>query len=452
LQPKKPIIGKRRGLVSSPEVVIVGAGLAGLSAAALLVKDGIRVVLIEEDEDVGGKLRSIEREGFCMDGGLHCFHYGDDGPIGELCRALSLDISYLESRNASYILRGNKMLAVPQKSDNGDPDAPAFTTEEASRIHAWFERLMEADHEEWNKKSLAEFIKDKGLEEDETVGAYATAQCLTVLGRSREEVSAGLIAGHSRAVGHPGFRVSVIQGGPAKLINALSERISRDHARLVLGGRVLDVQIDGQQATRVTTGSEEFLPEAVIYTGPPQKLPEIIYGEEKAMAPFYRKCGLVPVSGISVEMGLDASISDIQGVMIDPEEAVIGRFPSNLDPDLAPQGCQISSWLALLSPDDLEDVKATRLQIRRLKRVIRRLFPQMADHVKWERLRVIPVISAAAPLPSQMDGARPPVRIREVKNFFIAGDGTAGKGILSGRAVDSAMEAAQRVKNLLGRD
>ncbi|HUT54969.1 MAG TPA: FAD-dependent oxidoreductase [bacterium] len=437
--------------MSSPDVLIVGAGLAGLSAAALLSADGVEVVVVEEDLDVGGKLRAMEREGFVMDGGLHCFHYGDSGPLGELDRRLGLGLTHLASPNASYILRGKNRLPVPPGAETDTHDVPGFTENEAARIRAWFGKLMEADPEEWRKKSVAEFDAASGFAADELVNAYAGALCLTVLGRHPSEVNAGLIISHGQAVGHPGFHVSVIAGGAGRLVRALAAKIGKDHARVVLGSRVSQISVDAaaNTVTGVTATSEEFAPAAVIYAGPAQKLPGLL-PKEKSLAPLLRKCKKQePISGIALEMGLASRVCEIRGVMIDPEEAVIGRFPSNLDPSLAPEGAQLSSWLMLVPPEDLADVKTASSHIRRLKRLVARHFPEIEAQTKWERLRVIPIIASAAPLPSQPADKRPAVQAKPLSNLFLAGDGAAGKGLLSGLAVSTAMEAVDRIKKFL---
>ena len=45
------------------EVIIVGAGIAGLTAARELAKHGINYLVIEGHSDVGGRVRSIQWEG-----------------------------------------------------------------------------------------------------------------------------------------------------------------------------------------------------------------------------------------------------------------------------------------------------------------------------------------------------------------------------------------------------
>ncbi len=53
------------------DVVIVGAGVAGLSVGALLVKEGKKVLILEKAKEVGGRLISIEYEGQIIDNGVH---------------------------------------------------------------------------------------------------------------------------------------------------------------------------------------------------------------------------------------------------------------------------------------------------------------------------------------------------------------------------------------------
>jgi phytoene dehydrogenase-like protein len=52
------------------DVVVVGAGLAGLAAAGRLRRSGLEVVVCEADDDVGGRVRTDLVDGFALDRGF----------------------------------------------------------------------------------------------------------------------------------------------------------------------------------------------------------------------------------------------------------------------------------------------------------------------------------------------------------------------------------------------
>ena len=52
------------------DVVIVGAGLAGLVAARVLEQNGIAPLLLEASDGVGGRVRSDIVDGFILDRGF----------------------------------------------------------------------------------------------------------------------------------------------------------------------------------------------------------------------------------------------------------------------------------------------------------------------------------------------------------------------------------------------
>lgn len=55
------------------KVIVVGAGLAGLTCAKVLVERGAEVVLFEASDGVGGRVRTDEREGFLLDRGFQVY-------------------------------------------------------------------------------------------------------------------------------------------------------------------------------------------------------------------------------------------------------------------------------------------------------------------------------------------------------------------------------------------
>jgi len=49
------------------QIVIVGAGISGLTAAAYLCQEGHKVTLLEKSDDLGGLIGSFKRDGFGFD-------------------------------------------------------------------------------------------------------------------------------------------------------------------------------------------------------------------------------------------------------------------------------------------------------------------------------------------------------------------------------------------------
>src|SRR3989338_3251815 len=55
------------------DITILGAGIAGLTAAYDLSKKGKRVIVIEKENEAGGLARSFAHKGFILDYGPHIF-------------------------------------------------------------------------------------------------------------------------------------------------------------------------------------------------------------------------------------------------------------------------------------------------------------------------------------------------------------------------------------------
>jgi glycine/D-amino acid oxidase-like deaminating enzyme len=74
-------------MVQHADVVIVGAGLAGLAAACHLVARGVPVTVLEAGDDIGGRMRTDMIDGFLIDHGFHLAHTNQL----ESCQLLDID-------------------------------------------------------------------------------------------------------------------------------------------------------------------------------------------------------------------------------------------------------------------------------------------------------------------------------------------------------------------------
>jgi all-trans-retinol 13,14-reductase len=61
------------------DVVIVGAGLGGLLCGAILSKEGLKVCILEKNEQIGGSLQTFRQNGHSLDTGIHYIGSLDKG-------------------------------------------------------------------------------------------------------------------------------------------------------------------------------------------------------------------------------------------------------------------------------------------------------------------------------------------------------------------------------------
>jgi predicted NAD/FAD-dependent oxidoreductase len=71
----KPVTDENRGL---PQVAVIGAGFAGLTAARALADQGHRVVVFDKGREPGGRASTRRREGFAWDHGAQYFTARDE--------------------------------------------------------------------------------------------------------------------------------------------------------------------------------------------------------------------------------------------------------------------------------------------------------------------------------------------------------------------------------------
>ncbi|WP_303870251.1 NAD(P)/FAD-dependent oxidoreductase [Acetobacterium wieringae] len=77
------------------DVIVVGAGIAGLTSAAYTAKAGFTTLLCEKSEKAGGLVGSFSRQGFTFDAGIRAFE--NSGIVFPMLAQLGIDLEFVNN-------------------------------------------------------------------------------------------------------------------------------------------------------------------------------------------------------------------------------------------------------------------------------------------------------------------------------------------------------------------
>ena len=129
-------------LGTAPDVVIIGGGITGLSAAFELESLGVSFALLEAAAQCGGVIRTDTVDGYTIDAGPDALLAQKPAAV-ELCRELGLG-NRLRSQTArgTFVLRGGRLRELPEASVLGIPTSwrPFMRT----RAFSWIAKMRMA--------------------------------------------------------------------------------------------------------------------------------------------------------------------------------------------------------------------------------------------------------------------------------------------------------------------
>ncbi|MEJ2194397.1 MAG: protoporphyrinogen oxidase [Ignavibacteriaceae bacterium] len=144
-------------MMNNKKVIIIGAGISGLTTAYLLHKEGFNVTVLEKNNRVGGSIETVTEGGFLFDRGPNSAL--ETTPIiSQLVEELNLrdELVYANKEgNTRYILRKNRLLALPM-SPQAFLKSNLFSIRAKLRLMA--EPFIRKSHDGYYQ-SIAEFVK-----------------------------------------------------------------------------------------------------------------------------------------------------------------------------------------------------------------------------------------------------------------------------------------------------
>lgn len=421
------------------DVIVVGAGYGGLTAAAIMAHKGLEVEVLEATGHIGGRAAFDRKDGFLVDYGIHASRYGAEGTAAAALLEIGHEIDFV-SMGPPLLYREGSFVPLP----TGVPQflkAPFLSAGDKAVMVSDMLRLVAARYDRIVDVPLEKAVW--GTQRKEIGPLFRLLSGIGLVAPDISTTSAGDFATFLKKALRAKENVAYPRGGTSQILEVLSKKIE-ESGKITLNSRVRSLDIRDGKVRSVKVKETDIEAKAAVFAVPLQKLPEI--AGDALRAGFAEKCAsLVPTAGISIDLCLSDRVSDIDGLIVTPDPVTMGQFTSNFDPSTAPEGKQLATFYYPLPVETMEDRDAVEAEEKGLDSLLERMFPGIMDRVEWRRSLALKMVDGFEPRVGQTAKDRPGVRAPGVENLFLAGDTVSAPGNGGDVAFASAVDAAQHV-------
>ena len=416
------------------DVVVVGGGLAGLTAAAILAEQGRRVALFERSDTVGGRAVTHVKDGFHLNLGPHAWYTG--GPGTNILARLGVTIpGRTPQPRGAFAVYGGRLHTLPIGL------VSLLTTDlltlngklEAARLLASLPRL---NTPAFSDRPIAAWL-------DEHLNNTRTRDVVNMFIRVAAYANAPRLLSADAAL--YGFQLAVrdnvqyLDGGWQSLVDALAARAAARGVQVVRAAPVAEVLHD-----TVVTGvrlehGEVVGAESVILAVPPSPARRLVPHLGPSVTTRWDG---VPAKAACLDLGLARLPKPVNTVAFGVDRPLYYSVHS-ATAALAPDGSAMVHVAKYLDPSEPHDAHATE---RELEAFLDLMQPGWRSEVVVRRY--LPAMTVSHVIPSVASGGlrgRTPVEVRELPGLYLAGDWVGGQGTLANASVASAAYAAHLV-------
>jgi phytoene dehydrogenase-like protein len=424
------------------DTIIIGAGYAGMSVAALLAHSGRRVIVLEASGMIGGRALSYRNEkGYVWEYGAHSHRLAHKGIANEVFKRLGEEIDFLpEAKDAKLIFKG-KLWERPE-GPAGFLKTPMLSFRARLTLLALLIKIKKADPVVWYDKTLLDFYKTSF--QNSEVEAFLPFLGMTIMCPTPNKVSAGEVIEFLQRALKAGIGVGEPKGGSAQIFSKLKNHIERN-GEIHLNEKAEKIITENGRAVGVKTDRATYYAQNIIFAA---RLPLVLSLMDNLLLPKatldYAK-NIENSSGLTIDFITDKPITNIRSSILGVDIPIWARFQSNADDSFTPRGKYISTWGIMLPWHFDGDTKTVEQTEKKLKDTISAIFPDFMPMVIEERKTVVPVMNGNVLTPAQSKPHRPDVECTAIKGLYFIGDTVKGDGCSGDISFSSALIAVDKI-------
>lgn len=421
------------------KVLVIGGGLAGLTAASLLTQKGYHVTLLEKMSYLGGRCSTLEKDAFRLNFGAHAVYGRDRSYMQKVLTQLGLSVSWsnLNPDKVRYELAENELTVTPitlpgiwktklfpKLRDKTDFLRSIITILLAHTNYPITKKVGEwIDEQHWNSHVKHFLLHLAGTN-------FFTKQ--------PENIPLHSFLSYYKRIFLTKYPVSYIQGGWSALVNQFIHYLNEHGATIKTKTSVNQILFEGDRVIGVMAGKETFAADSIIFCIPPLPLQKLVIG-----TPLYQKASPYleanPNTVVVYDVALKKRIRSDISYVSDLKNHLFITDPSLHDPDCAPKGAQLLQAIAYTTPEEIADKESINDLIHKMEELFDRHYPGWRENLAFKRITEQATVQAAV---LSYDVQRLPIQFNELPNCFFAGDWCVGEGTVSDIAFYSAFQVA----------
>ena len=397
---------------SKYDVIVLGAGIAGLICGTFLAKSGKKVLIIEQHSIPGGYCTSFKRKGFIFDAAVH--HIGGCGKwsvVGRCLKALDINIKFLQLDPMDSINFPSFSVDIPAEIDDYVDLLKKRFPSESEKLSLFFKEFIGMYRATFSTKRHKMLIKYQDFTYKEMLDSFFTDEQLKMvlsaqwgyIGSPPHEVS---------AIGMCQMLVNYLKdgayspvGGTQKFADTITQKFIDYGGHIMLSSRVEKLLTEDNITKGVTTEKGDEIAADIFVSNIDPKQTFLCLMEENSVEETYlRKIKTMKesVSFFLLYLGLDNRI-DLKSLKrgfyhtsnstsISDNDWFYISVPTDVDSSLAPDNKQIISVVASSRDnyDDIDDWAAYKDKMKKYTiNYLENLVPDIQGHIE--------VIDAATP-------------------------------------------------------